>query len=122
MAAGALYGVLMIGLGNAPQFLIYLSCNTLIGITAPCYNGPITVTIQEKVEPQMQGRVFSFMQIATSCALPLGMVIFGPLADMISIRILLTLAGAFVVSVSAAVWGQKRGLRPLFILIKLSAA
>ena len=104
MAAGALYGVLMIGLGNAPQFLIYLSCNTLIGITAPCYNGPITVTIQEKVEPQMQGRVFSFMQIATSCALPLGMVIFGPLADMISIRILLTLAGAFVVSVSAAVW------------------
>ena len=107
MAAGALYGVLMIGLGNAPQFLIYLSCNTLIGITAPCYNGPITVTIQEKVEPQMQGRVFSFMQIATSCALPLGMVIFGPLADMISIRILLTLAGAFVVSVSAAVWGLK---------------
>ena len=107
MAAGALYGVLMIGLGNAPQFLIYLSCNTLIGITAPCYNGPITVTIQEKVEPQMQGRVFSFMQIATSCALPLGMVIFGPLADMISIRILLTLAGAFVVSVSAAVWGLR---------------
>lgn len=107
MAAGALYGALMMGLGNAPQFLIYLSCNTLIGITAPCYNGPITVTIQEKVEPQMQGRVFSFMQIATSCALPLGMVIFGPLADMISIRILLTLAGAFVVSVSAAVCGLK---------------
>ncbi len=107
MAAGALYGLLMIGLGNAPLFFLYLSCNTLIGITAPCYNGPITVTIQEKVEPQMQGRVFSFMQIAASCALPLGMVVFGPLADLVSIRILLTAAGALVISVSVAVWKLK---------------
>lgn len=107
MLAGAVYGVLMIGLGNAPGFLCYLMCNTLIGITAPCYNGPITVTIQEKVEPHMQGRVFSFMQIATSCALPLGMVFFGPLADLISVQMLLSAAGFFVAGLTAAVWKQK---------------
>lgn len=107
MLAGAVYGVLMIGLGNAPGFLCYLMCNTLIGITAPCYNGPITVTIQEKVEPHMQGRVFSFMQIATSCALPLGMVFFGPLADLISVQLLLSAAGFFVAGLTAAVWKQK---------------
>lgn len=107
MLAGAVYGVLMIGLGNAPGFLCYLMCNTLIGITAPCYNGPITVIIQEKVEPHMQGRVFSFMQIATSCALPLGMVFFGPLADLISVQLLLSAAGFFVAGLTAAVWKQK---------------
>lgn len=107
MLAGAVYGVLMIGLGNAHGFLCYLMCNTLIGITAPCYNGPITVTIQEKVEPHMQGRVFSFMQIATSCALPLGMVFFGPLADLISVQVLLSAAGFFVAGLTAAVWKQK---------------
>ncbi|SCJ40683.1 enterobactin exporter EntS [uncultured Eubacterium sp.] len=107
MLAGAVYGVLMIGLGNAPGFLCYLMCNTLIGITAPCYNGPITVTIQEKVEPYMQGRVFSFMQIATSCALPLGMFFFGPLADLISVQMLLSVAGFFVAGLTAAVWKQK---------------
>lgn len=105
MLAGAFYGALMIGLGTAPLFLIYLVCNALIGITAPCYNAPITVTIQEKVIPEMHGRIFSFMQIATSCALPLGMVLFGPLADIFSVQSLLLVSGAVVVVISALVYG-----------------
>lgn len=105
MLAGAFYGALMIGLGTAPLFLIYLVCNALIGITAPCYNAPITVTIQEKVIPEMHGRIFSFMQIATSCALPLGMVLFGPLADIFSVQSLLLVSGAVVVAISALVYG-----------------
>lgn len=103
LLAGGVYGILMIGLGIAPAFLIYLVCNTLIGITAPCYNTPITVTIQEKVPSQMHGRIFSFMQIATSCALPMGMVVFGPLADVISVQTLLWGSGLAVAAVSAIV-------------------
>ena len=49
MAAGAIYGLIMIGLGNAGVFLLYLLLNTAIGVVSPCYNAPITVTIQEKV-------------------------------------------------------------------------
>lgn len=104
MLAGAFYGALMIGLGTAPLFLIYLVCNALIGITAPCYNAPITVTIQEKVIPQMHGRIFSFMQIATSCALPLGMVLFGPLADIFRVQSLLIASGTVVVVISSLVY------------------
>lgn len=104
MLAGAIYGALMIAMGAAPVFLIYLACNTLIGITAPCYNSPITVTIQETVEAGMQGRVFSFMQIATSCALPMGMLLFGPLADKIPVQTILVAAGASVLIVIAFVW------------------
>lgn len=104
MSAGALYGLLMIGLGTMPLFVLYLVCNTLIGMTSPCYNAPITVTLQERVEPHMQGRVFSFMQVATSCALPLGMVVFGPMADLIPVQTLLFGAGILVICVSAVVW------------------
>lgn len=104
MLAGAFYGAMMIGLGTAPVFILYLLCNTLIGITAPCYNAPITVTIQENVIPEMHGRIFSFMQIATSCALPLGMVLFGPLADVIPVQSLLIGSGTVVVIISALVF------------------
>lgn len=100
LMAGAFYGLMMIGMGIAPVFLIYLVCNGLIGITAPCYNAPITVTIQEKVIPEMHGRIFSFMQIATSCALPMGMVLFGPLADRVRVQSILISSGAVVVTVS----------------------
>ena len=100
--AGWLYGVLMAGLGMAPAFLIYLACNMMIGITSPCYNSPITVSIQEQVPASMQGRVFSFMQISTSCALPLGMMVFGPLADVIRIQTLLIGGGVAVMACTAA--------------------
>lgn len=95
--AGAVYGAMMIAMGLAPLFLIYLIFNLLIGVTMPCYNAPITVMIQEKVEPAMHGRVFSFMQISNSCALPLGMLIFGPLADVVSVQAILLCVGSVVV-------------------------
>lgn len=104
LLAGGLYGLIMIGLGNAPWFWLYLLLNMTIGITSPCYNTPMTVTIQEQVEPQYHGRVFSLMQISTSCALPLGMVLFGPLADHISIQYLLSCSGMFVLCISGIVW------------------
>lgn len=94
--AGTAYGLLMIGLGAMPIFWAYLVFNLFIGVTAPCYNAPITVLLQEQVDKAMHGRVFSFMQISTSCALPLGMVLFGPLADAISVQQLLIISGSMV--------------------------
>ncbi|PDZ29564.1 MFS transporter [Bacillus toyonensis] len=94
--ACALYGLLMVGLGIAPVFIMYLVFNFLIGITMPCFNTPVTVLLQEKVDPVMHGRMFSLVQIANSCALPLGMIIFGLLADVFSVEVLLIYAGIFV--------------------------
>ncbi|MCR8842756.1 MFS transporter [Paenibacillus sp. SC116] len=94
--ACALYGLMMIGLGVAPLFSVYLLFNVLIGITMPCFNTPITVLLQEQVDPSMHGRVFSFVQIASSCALPLGMMLFGPLADIVQVESLLIGTGICV--------------------------
>lgn len=102
--AGAIYGVVMIGLGGAPWFVLYLIFNTIIGVTSPCYNAPLTVTIQEQVPPHLHGRVFSVMQIASSCALPFGMVLFGPLADIVGVQWLLMASGFCVLLISLTIW------------------
>lgn len=98
VTAGFLYGICMIGLGAAPMFLLYLMVNTIIGVTSPCYSSPITVSIQERVDASMHGRVFSFVQLAGSCALPLGMAVFGPLSDYIPVQYLLILCGSLVIT------------------------
>lgn len=105
--AGAFYGLMMTGLGLAPLFPVYLLCNTMIGITSPCYNAPVTVTIQEKVPREMHGRIFSFMQIATSCALPLGMTVFGPLADLLRVQWILLGSGIAVTVLSLGIWRMR---------------
>lgn len=94
--AGGAYGFFMIALGCAPLFSIYLVFNFLIGITMPCFNAPVTSLLQEKVIPEMHGRIFSLVQVANCCALPLGMVLFGPLADHFRIQHLLIIAGVLV--------------------------
>lgn len=99
LLAGTLYGLLMIGIGSSPVFLIYLICNLTIGITSPLYNTPLTVTIQEKTAPQLHGRIFSLMQISTSCALPLGMSLFGPLSDLVAPQILMILSGILIIGI-----------------------
>lgn len=108
LAAGACYGIMMIGLGSSPWFFLYLCCNTMIGITSPCYNTPLTVTIQEVVPTQYHGRVFSLLQITTSCALPMGMLLFGPLSDFISINFLFIFSGTLVILLSAYMYVRKR--------------
>ncbi|MEK4236979.1 MFS transporter [Paenibacillus sp. FSL H7-0714] len=95
--ACAFYGLLMVGLGVAPMFAVYLLFNLLIGITMPCFNAPLTVLLQQNVDPDMQGRVFSLVQVTNSCALPLGMVLFGPLADRVQVETILIFAGIAVI-------------------------
>lgn len=96
IAATIFYGIMMIGIGVSPIYYIYLLFNFLIGISMPCYNTPANVLLQENADPSMHGRVFSLVQIANACALPLGTIIFGPLADMISVQTILIINGAMV--------------------------
>lgn len=106
LLAGGIYGLLMLGLGLSPVFLGYLACNLLIGATSPCYNTPMNVYLQENTAPEMQGRVFGLMQAASSCALPLGMALFGPLADVVLIPVLFVVCGIFTAGTAAFTFGR----------------
>jgi DHA3 family macrolide efflux protein-like MFS transporter len=91
-----LFGVLCIGMGLAPTFVIYLIISFVSGLVVPFFDTAITVTLQEKVETNMQGRVFSFIQIIITAVMPFGMVVFGPLADVVSVQTLLIITGVLM--------------------------
>lgn len=85
------FSTLMVGvttflLGVVPHFWIYLGIMAVTGVTMPFYQTPATVMLQEKVEPDYQGRVFGVMGMIASGVMPSAMFIFGPLADRIRIE------------------------------------
>jgi DHA3 family macrolide efflux protein-like MFS transporter len=96
----ALCGLLAVGLGLASSFLIYLIIMAIIGVTMQLWNTPSMVLLQTTVEPAFMGRVFSVFTMVSSTMMPLGMVVFGPVADIVSINILLVGTGIVVALLS----------------------
>ncbi|MNO33514.1 enterobactin exporter EntS [compost metagenome] len=86
-------GAFTFALGIVPVFWIYLLFMGLVGLAMPFFNTPSTVLLQEKVEPDYLGRVFGVLGMISSSMMPLGMLIFGPLADVVKIEWMLMLTG-----------------------------
>ncbi len=51
---------------------------------SPIYHTYQTIIIREKVDPSMQGRIFSLQEIITQALTPLGFLMGGILADYAS--------------------------------------
>lgn len=83
-------------LGVIPIFWLYLAIMAIVGVAMPIFNTPSTVLLQEKVEPDFQGRVFGVLGMISSIMMPAGMMVFGPLADVIKIEWLLIITGIFL--------------------------
>jgi DHA3 family macrolide efflux protein-like MFS transporter len=64
----------------------------IFGSMLPVVNSLFHSTIQVFVEPELQGRVTSIVAAAAGAILPLGMLISGPLAEILGIRELFILA------------------------------
>jgi MFS transporter, DHA3 family, macrolide efflux protein len=84
-------------LGVIPVFWIYLIFMALIGAVMPMFNTPATVLLQQKVEEDFLGRVFGVFGMIASSMMPLGMLVFGPIADIIKIEWLLIGTGLLLV-------------------------
>ena len=87
------FGIFTVGLGIATYFWLFLVLVFLMGILLPYFNATTMVILQERVEEAYQGRVFSFVSIVTGSAMPLGILFFGPISDMISIEWLMVYTG-----------------------------
>ncbi len=94
--ATAVMGFFTTALGIIPVFWIYLVFMSMIGVAIPVFNTPFTVLLQQKVEPDFLGRVFGVFTMVSSVMMPLGMIVFGPLSDMVSIESLLIITGVFI--------------------------
>ena len=98
-AIGAM-GLCTFGMGVIPNFWIYLFLMGLVGLVIPLLNAPSMTLLQEKVEDDFLGRVFGVQSMVASSMMPLGMLIFGPLADRMAIEILMAVSGVFLMVVA----------------------
>jgi len=73
--------ILAIGLAPANLFLMAVAGMALFGFLNPMVNGPLFAVMQAKVEPELQGRVFTLLNAGAGLASPLGLAIAGPVAD-----------------------------------------
>lgn len=98
--ASVIMGVCTFALGIPMNFFIYLTFMGIFGVAMPIFNTPTTVLLQEKIEEDYLGRVFGVMGMISTSMMPIGMLIFGPISDMIKIEWLLLGTGAFMILLS----------------------
>lgn len=101
------FGVTCIAMGLTKEFWIYLIIIFIAGIAMPFNNSPLMVMLQEKVDPDKQGRVFSLLQIVMILVMQLGIGFFGPLSDAVPIERLMIGSGIGLLIITLSVFSWK---------------
>ena len=89
-------GVTFALLGVAGNFYVYLIIMGIAGFFMPIIATAQPVLLQENVEAAMMGRGFSLVQIVTGSAMPVAILLFGPLADIVPIGLILLVSGVLL--------------------------
>jgi len=89
-------------LGVVVSFPLFIAMMVLIGFAMPVTNTPSITMLQENTDPEYMGRMFSLLNMVSSLAMPLGLVVFGPLADVIGLGLLFVLTGGAMIVLSLA--------------------
>lgn len=98
--ASLLMGICTLALGIVPVFWVYLLFMAIFGIAMPIFNTPTTVLLQEKVDESYLGRIFGVFGMISTSMMPIGMLIFGPMADVIKVEWLLVGTGFLILILS----------------------
>ena len=91
------FGTMAILMAVSSRLVPYLILMAAYGVALTGVQTALTTLLQEKTEAFMQGRIFGLFSSMYSGFLPLGMAVFGPLADHIPLRILMILSGAALI-------------------------
>jgi DHA3 family macrolide efflux protein-like MFS transporter len=91
----ALIGVSIAFTGILPTggFIVFAVLSFFMGFAAPFYTGIQTALMQERFAPEYLGRIFGVYGSIASCAMLLGLVITGILADMTGITLWFFISG-----------------------------
>ena len=79
-------GALLIGFAPANAFLMAVVGAFIVGSAIALTNGPIMAIFQSRIEPDMQGRVFTLLGSLSAAMTPLGLIIAGPAADAFGVQ------------------------------------
>lgn len=93
LAACVVFGLLAIGLGLSTNLWVFFALMFATGLAVPFFSTPSVTMLQEEVDEEHMGRVFSFVSIVFALAMPIGMIGFGLLADRWGVEVLLIASG-----------------------------
>ena len=79
----------------------------LYGVTLTATQTTITTILQEESEVSMQGRVFGLMSSLYSSCYPLGMVLFGMLADKMPLQGIMIFLGIALMMIAGITYFEK---------------
>jgi DHA3 family macrolide efflux protein-like MFS transporter len=86
-------GILVMGLAPASAYWLALVGIFIGGMSISMTDGPLMAVLQANVAPEMQGRVFTLLVSAVKIASPLSLLIAGPVADALGVRVWYWVAG-----------------------------
>jgi DHA3 family macrolide efflux protein-like MFS transporter len=93
-------GLCTIVIGLPFNFYFYVSIWAVVGFFIALSSPLLVGLIQEKVNPEYIGRVFSVFGLINTISLPLGMLVFGPLSDFYDISLIILLSGVGMVLIA----------------------
>ena len=96
----AAFGAFAIGMGFSKNFILYLSMMLLYGVALTMVQTAITTMLQENTDTSMQGRVFGLLGTMYSGFLPIGMALFGPLADIVPLQWIMIGSGIALITIA----------------------
>lgn len=97
-------GVGTIGLGIPINYWLYIGFWFVVGFFIALSSPLLATIIQEKVEEEYLGRVFSVFGLIHMIAMPIGMLVFGPLSDTVDASLLILISGIGMVAISMLVF------------------
>ncbi|WP_062105674.1 MFS transporter [Bacillus niameyensis] len=92
------------GLLPSSFFYAFIVLAGLVGLSGPFFSAPFYALIQTEIEPQLLGRVFSFVTSLSLLATPVGYLVAGVLIELTNVATLFSLTGILIVINAVITW------------------
>jgi DHA3 family macrolide efflux protein-like MFS transporter len=93
-------GIILTGMTPGNMFWLLLLALFITGVMQVFANGPLGAIFQSTIEPDFQGRVFSLINAGATGMMPLSLLIAGPVADWLGVRVWYFIGGVICIIVT----------------------
>jgi DHA3 family macrolide efflux protein-like MFS transporter len=97
-------GFALLGLAPANAFWLALVAAGITSVMQAFCNGPLMAIMQATIAPDMQGRVFSLVVAGSSAMAPLGLLIGGPVAEVLGVQAWFIIGGSVCALMGVLGW------------------
>lgn len=98
------YGLFSFFLSFTTVFWLFATLMFFISCSIPVIQSVVTTGLQESVPLNKQGRIFGVFGMIYNAIMPLGMLLFGPLADVVTIQWMIAPSGVMLIFLALFVW------------------